>query len=127
MWVQAIELEHWRLFDRQRIRLGPLSPGINLIAGPNEAGKSTLIDAMARLLFDRPKTSSASHLRPWGSDVTPEGALELEAAGQRYRIEKRFHPTSGSAVLRIDRGSGFTDFRQDEGVQDFVHSLIGGQ
>jgi energy-coupling factor transporter ATP-binding protein EcfA2 len=127
MWVHAIELEHWRLFNQRRMRVGELSPGINLIVGPNEAGKSTLVDAMARLLFDRPKTTSASHLRPWGTEVTPEGALELEAEGQRYRIEKRFHPTSGSALLLLDQGMGFAAFREDEAVQDFVHRLVGGQ
>jgi energy-coupling factor transporter ATP-binding protein EcfA2 len=125
MWVQAIELRRWRCFER--VRLEGFAPGLNLLHGPNEAGKSTLLNAMARLLLDRPKTTGARDLRPWGTELNPEGALELEAGGLRYRIEKRFHPTSGSALLQVDRGLGWADLRQDEAVQEFVHELVGGQ
>ena len=34
-------------------QLGELSDGLNLVVGPNELGKSTLLDALRAVLFER--------------------------------------------------------------------------
>ena len=46
-------------------------PGINLIKGPNEAGKSTLVDAFTDALFENPKTKrkEVKAHTSWGSEL----------------------------------------------------------
>lgn len=63
-----------------------------VIEGPNEAGKSSLVEAVG-LLFDYAADSSAEEVRsvrPVGRDVDPEVALEFTAGEQRCRYRKVF-------------------------------------
>ena len=55
MILHAIELTHVGRF-RETVRLGPLTSGLNVLAAPNESGKSTALHAVARALFDRHTT-----------------------------------------------------------------------
>jgi DNA repair exonuclease SbcCD ATPase subunit len=66
--------------------------GVNLLVGPNEAGKSTVFEAMVRALFDR-HTSKAGpilQVQPLGSSLGPEVQLQFVTGGRRYRVVKRF-------------------------------------
>jgi DNA repair exonuclease SbcCD ATPase subunit len=78
---------------RDRVGLEGLSPGLNVIHGPNETGKSTLFEAFEAALFER---HSAGHqgIRSLRSNrpgaPAPEVEVELELGGQRVRLHKRF-------------------------------------
>lgn len=86
----------------QRLRVGqvrrfrtPLElsfqPGLNLLVGPNESGKSTLVRAIRAAFFERYTTTSVDDLRPWGdSSAAPEIELDFEFDGQPWRLAKRF-------------------------------------
>ena len=66
--------------------------GINVIAGNNETGKSTLVTALHHGLFT-PYGSQAKEIRdlqPWGTLLAPEVEVELSIGGVRYLIQKRF-------------------------------------
>jgi len=52
MIIESIELEHVGPF-RHKASIGPLRAGINVLAAPNETGKSTFVRAAARALFDK--------------------------------------------------------------------------
>ena len=58
MRLLEVRLGEWRQF-----RGGPhtirIDAGGTVLAGPNEAGKSTVFEAIRRALFDRARTSSA--------------------------------------------------------------------
>ncbi len=128
MWVRQIELHKWRRF-RNRVKVADLSSRLNIIHGPNEAGKSTLIAAMGRLLFDRSRSRSrtAMEIQPWGSNVAPIGALVFETKGRRYRIEKLFHPTRGHSTLQLWKEDHWFDKTDDEEeIHELVHKLVGG-
>ena len=89
MKLRALELEQFRKFDR-RVKIAGIADGLNLVAGPNEMGKSTLFAALQAVLFERHRSQAQSvkSLQPAGHEgATPRVALEFEAGGRRYRVE----------------------------------------
>ncbi len=90
--MQLIELEvnQFRQF-RQPLRLSDLQPGLNVIAGPNESGKSTLVRALRAAFFERYGSSVMTDLQPWGdSSAAPEVNLSFLWQAQTWRLHKRF-------------------------------------
>ncbi len=83
------------------------SPGLNLIKGPNEAGKSTLVDALTDALFENPKTSKkdVKARTSWGFEKDFEITLDFESEGLSYSLSKDFD--SGSVTL-LKKSSGET-------------------
>ena len=72
------------------VALEGLSGGLDVLTGPNEAGKSTLFTALATLLAEK-HTSTARHvadLRP-DSGGAPLIEADLEIDGQLWRLRKR--------------------------------------
>jgi DNA repair exonuclease SbcCD ATPase subunit len=89
--LEAIELSHAGPF-RATVRVGPLSAGLNLVSAPNEAGKTTLIRAATRALFDRHTCRDAEirALKPAGTDLGPKVVVQFATAAGRFRVEKAF-------------------------------------
>ncbi|MGC9317325.1 MAG: ATP-binding protein [Armatimonadota bacterium] len=81
-------------FGRFRDASWEFAPGLNVIRGPNEAGKSTMREAIVRLLFaDRKvdtRDSTFLACTTWGCErhFVLEG--ELEAAGRRLTLIRDF-------------------------------------
>ncbi|PTY04933.1 hypothetical protein DB347_19770 [Opitutaceae bacterium EW11] len=75
-------------------------PERTLIGGPNESGKSTLVEAVHRALFLRAKGTGGPH-QAMKSFLGghPEVELRFEAAGRRYHLAKRFSGQSGATSL----------------------------
>lgn len=77
--------------------------GVTLVTGRNEAGKSTLLEAID-LLFDVPADSGRKvvlDIQPKGRDVGPEVALEFTVGRNRlyYRKRWRTHPLTELKVV----------------------------
>lgn len=68
------------------------APGVNVIVGPNEAGKSTLRQAVKTALYENPATTSQEikGLQTWGVEDGPEIMLEFEIDGRRFSLLKDF-------------------------------------
>ncbi|WP_097462096.1 AAA family ATPase [Mangrovitalea sediminis] len=90
MKLDRIQVEQLRQFQQPLVLEG-LEPGINLIHGPNESGKSTLVRAIRAAFFERHRSSSVDDLRPWGdSAATPTVTLDFEWGGERWHLVKSF-------------------------------------
>ncbi len=90
MKLQSLRIEQLRQF-RYSIALNDLQPGINLIHGPNESGKSTLVRAIRAAFFERYRSSAVEDLRPWGdSGAAPTVELSFEHGQQRWQLTKQF-------------------------------------
>ncbi|MGO1463376.1 MAG: AAA family ATPase [Marinobacter sp.] len=90
MKLQRLRVEQFRQFGHA-VELRDLQPGINLIHGPNESGKSTLVRAIRAAFFERYRSKSAEDLAPWGdSSAAPTVELSFEHNGQRWQLNKRF-------------------------------------
>jgi len=81
--------------------------GINLVKGPNEAGKSTLVDALTDALFENPKSKrkDVKARTSWGSEQDFEISLDFESEGKTYTLAKDFE--SGDVSL-LKKSSGET-------------------
>ncbi|MBI5542693.1 MAG: hypothetical protein HY901_02315 [Deltaproteobacteria bacterium] len=113
---------------RNPVQLTGLGVGAHVIHAPNETGKSTLILALARALFDRYKTQGEEmlRLRPWGTALAPEVVVELEAGGSRYRLTKRF---LSDAVSLLDewREGRFERLAEAQQSDELVRSFFMGE
>ena len=107
MRLLELETRHWRGLSR---RLGPFSPRLNLVLGPNEAGKSRLFQAIQFALFESHK-GSAQHkqrLQSWSSSDAPSVRLVFEVEGRQYELQKQFLKAAtaqlagGGATLRAE-------------------------
>jgi uncharacterized protein YhaN len=67
--LKSIQLEQFRQYTASTTIDG-LDNGLCIIAGSNEAGKSTLLQAIRAALFDRYKSSVGEQFRPYGAAVS---------------------------------------------------------
>ena len=80
-----------------------LGPGLNVLTGETGAGKSMLVDAVALLLGAR---ADSGQVRPGAARAVVEGALEIEGAGLRRRLEEQgIEVEDGRLVVRREVGS----------------------
>lgn len=90
MKLEYLHLAEVKQF-RQPLHLDDLADGINLFVGPNESGKSTLVDAVRAAFFERYKSGSVGYLQPWGdSSTAPEVELAFNWQGEPWVLNKRF-------------------------------------
>lgn len=100
MRLRAATLAHYRMHRSLAVRF---DPSRTVVGGPNEAGKSTLVEAIHRALFVRHKsTVGLERIRPRDGQGVPEVTVEFEAGGRVYTIRKVFKGAQGSAAVLID-------------------------
>ncbi|HEY9118911.1 MAG TPA: AAA family ATPase, partial [Marinobacter sp.] len=121
MKLRRLQVEQLRQF-RQPFVLDDLQPGLNLIHGPNESGKSTLVRAIRAAFFERYRTSSVDDLRPWGdSAAAPTITLDFDVQHKSWHLVKSFLQRK-RCDLRIDSDS----YSEDE-AEEKLAELLGFQ
>ena len=119
MKLKKLQVEQLRQFQRP-LMLDNLQPGLNLIHGPNESGKSTLVRAIRAAFFERYRSKSVDDLRPWGdSGAAPTIHLEFEHQGTDWRLSKSFLKRT-----RCDLSIGTTTYSGDD-AEEQVAQLLG--
>ena len=91
MRFHRLRVANYRGVERCEVRFG--SEGITLVEGPNEAGKTSLAEAIA-LLFEYPDSSKhrdVEAVRPVHRDEGPEIELEAESGPYAFIYFKRFY------------------------------------
>ena len=108
MKLRALELDQFKRFDHP-VRLEGFDDGLNLLCGPNEMGKSTIMAALHAVLFERHRARAASTSRGCNlRDTEPRpGSRSISSSTvSLYRIEKRFLRNE-NAHLRLPDGRCF--------------------
>src|SRR5665647_691073 len=100
MEIIELAISNFKRFASERLTF---SPGINLIWGPNESGKSTIHEAVCCALFGRERNKP---VESWsgGSSVAE---LTYRSRGTVYKIERRL--TDGVNQLGILSGEELVD------------------
>jgi energy-coupling factor transporter ATP-binding protein EcfA2 len=88
------------------VALEGLSGGLDLLIGPNEAGKSTLLKALRLALLTSHRSTKAEigELKPYRGG-SPLIEVELETGGQRWRVRKRFLTERMAEVISLSTGA----------------------
>lgn len=127
MILRSVTLQGCRCF-RNQVEVGEFGDGVNLLVGDNECGKSTIVEVVARALFDRHGTSAApvKALQPWGTNIAPEIGIEFEHGSRRYKLEKQFLRKQRSELSEWD-GARYQLLQQDDGADEFVRVMLLGE
>jgi DNA repair exonuclease SbcCD ATPase subunit len=112
MKLHCIELENWRQHTKTRIDFDEKS---TVIYGPNEAGKSTILEALSRGLFDKSGSQAESirRIKPLtaSGNVTSTVRIEFSLNSTRYLIEKHFNLNRGTSLYKFN---GVTNILLDQ-------------
>lgn len=115
MFITKLKLDYFGRFHKKEIEL---KPGINLIYGNNEAGKSTLHAFIKGMLFgiDRMRGRGASSKEdiysrylPWNYPGAFQGSMDITIGGENYRLQRSFHANDKYfTVLKLQTGRDVT-------------------
>ena len=101
MRLLRLRLTNYRGIDDSEVRFGP--QGLTIVEGPNEAGKTSLSEAI-RILFDyldSSRHSDVKAIKPVTRDVGPEIELEAESGPYVFTYFKRFHKKTETTLKVI--------------------------
>lgn len=121
MIIETLEVRNWKRL--KHALLEGMSERINLIAGPNESGKSTLVEALRYALFEPYKGGGESkeRIQPWGSGESPEVRLVLRVGSATWELRKRF--LKGANALLV----GPSRTLRDEDAEQALQGLVGAK
>jgi chromosome segregation ATPase len=121
MKLRSVAVNQFKKFT-SHIRLDGIGDGLNVVVGPNEMGKSTLLDALCAALFE--KYSSKAHpisaLQNDRNQAAPVVELAFELDDGLYRITKRFIK---KPYARLSCPDGRT--LEGDAAEDTLRSLLG--
>ncbi len=103
-------------------QLGELGDGLNLVVGPNELGKSTMLDALRAVLFERhgSRAQPIVALQNDRSGAAPVVELVFEVEGAEYTLTKRFVK---SAFARLQCPDGTV--LESDAAENELRNLLG--
>jgi uncharacterized protein YhaN len=120
MRIRRLRLVNFKRFADHEILL---EPGLNLIVGPNESGKSSIAEALSTVLFADPGSRSPGirSLERWGGTGGMTLELDFEQGADSYRLTKDFG--SGTAELaRETEGDVIADRSQ---IDRIIAGVVG--
>lgn len=104
MHLLAASVKNYRIHEDLSV---DFAPGLTLVGGPNESGKSTLVEAIHRALFLKATITGAAQreMASTRGGGHPEVEVSFEAEGSTWRLAKTFSGGSGKAVLEESGGA----------------------
>jgi len=122
MKIRSIELTSFKKFIGT-VHVDTIGDNVNVLVGRNELGKSTLLQAINAVIFDKAR-STASHVksfRHFRNQTVPEVKLAFDVEGKSWVIHKRFAGQAGKAVLKCSDGRLF----EDDAAEAELQRLLG--
>lgn len=122
MRIRSIKLTNFRKFVGT-VGVDGMTDGVNLLVGQNEVGKSTLLEAINGVIFEKAKsqTEHARSFRHFVNGTVPEVEMSFDLDGTGWTILKRFAGQSGKAVLTNSDHRRF----EDEAAELELQQLLG--
>ena len=120
MRIQRLRLVNFKRFADHEV---VLEPGLNLIVGANESGKSSIAEALSTVLFADPtsRAPSVRSLERWGGSGGMKLELDFEQGEDSYKLTKDF----GAGTAELARGTE-GDVITDRGEIDRVIAGVVG-
>ncbi len=124
MRIKRLLLQPFAAFSSKEIEF---EPGLNLILGANDVGKSTVFRAIDSALFLSSKVSRSTREGKELARILPAGAdqakvaLEGEAQSGDWKIERRWGQGAG---LAFEGGGGAKKVSQEEKLEPLLRELL---
>ena len=125
MLLQRIALERFRRLDQQEYKF---QPGLNLIKGPNEAGKTTLQEAILFVLLGNPRHTTLERVKrvddhiAWGGNRPFSIRLDFaDESGIPYRLRKDWN-VQRVCLTNLQTGKEEEDI---DSVQQAISGMLG--
>ncbi len=120
MRIRRLRLVNFKRFADHEI---VLEPGLNLIVGPNEAGKSSIAEAISTVLFADPtsRSDSVRSLERWGGTGGMRLELDFEQGADSYRLTKDF----GSGLSELARRTEGDTIADKAEIEQVIAGLVG--
>lgn len=124
MRFTKLVVESFQAIQRADIEFGP---GLNVLYGPNDLGKSTLATAIRAALLVPPTSSEADSYTPWYADAVPRVSLTFTADdGHYWKISKGFgsRTNTGAELHHSKDGTSFTLDCKARQVEERIRALL---
>lgn len=121
MKFRRLKVSHYKGVRHIEVAFAPT--GITLVLGPNEAGKSSLVQAITTLFDDsvHRQRNSLAHLIPKDGGGFPEIELEAESGGYHFTFHKRFIEKRLTELTIHSHGDEFHSGRE---AQDRFEAIL---
>ncbi|MEZ6124893.1 MAG: AAA family ATPase [Planctomycetaceae bacterium] len=107
MRITEIDIDRFRIWRSLLLKLNP--NGLNVIYGPNEAGKTTLMRFVQSVLYGfEPLNEEPAWHRP-EDDIPWKGALRCEHSGRTWRVSRKAHATQRGTLRISGAPEGFSE------------------
>jgi len=117
-----LAVEGFQAIEHARITLGP---GLNVLYGPNDLGKSTLAGAIRAALLVPYKSAEAKGFSSWYADVTPRVMLTFaDDQEQFWQIKKSFGSGASAELLHSKDGKQFSIDCKAREVDEKVREIL---
>ena len=124
MKLHWVELENWRQHTKTRI---DFDEDATVIHGPNETGKSTVLEALGRGFFDKSSSHAGAikRIKPLtaSGNITSTVRIEFTLNKTRYCVEKNFNLRRGTALYKIVAEKTIL-LNQDESADEQLIQLL---
>ncbi len=124
MKLHNIEIENWRTHTQKSLDFDKKT---TVIYGPNESGKSTILEALCRGFFDRSKSNARQikRITPFlavGS-LASKVLITFSLGDQKYEITKSFNHNKSAELSRIQNGKKIPIAQDDDADRKLLEMI----
>jgi DNA repair exonuclease SbcCD ATPase subunit len=122
MKIRSITLTNFRKFVGT-VSVDGIGDGVSVLVGRNEIGKSTILQAINGVIFEKANSTSqrVKGFRHFVNGTVPEVEMRFDLDGATWTIKKRFAGQPGRAVLTSSDRRRF----EDEAAEGELQRLLG--
>jgi DNA repair exonuclease SbcCD ATPase subunit len=124
MRLVRIALENWRGVASKEIHF---ADGVTLIEGPNEIGKTTIVEALLTLVreLDSSKKQGVKAVMPVGKDVGSRVEAEIRSGDYHFVYAKIYNKTTGTSLdILAPKKEQLTGREAHERVEQILNETV---
>jgi DNA repair exonuclease SbcCD ATPase subunit len=128
MKIRWVEATNFRKFVGT-VRVADIGNGLNMLVGENEMGKSTLMEAINGVVFERARaqTKETRSFRHFTNRTVPEVSIGFDLDGKIWSLRKRFAGPAGKAILQNSDGCQYEDEEAEAELQRLLGFKVSGR
>ena len=122
MRFNRLRIENFAAIDDLDVEFGP---GLNVLYGPNDLGKSTVVNAIRVCLLLPHASAGCDQYVGWTGGGVPEVELMFQTEAQRvWRVLKRFGQSGKSLLQESRNGKDFDDVEHGRKVDGKLREIL---